>query len=95
MYGCFVSLNVCAPHVHLMPMEGVRFPGSGGTDGCEPPWGGWESNSAPLEEQPVCSYLLCLVSRPGGCQSLLQSAFCTMCHSLCIHGLSQLHIKTI
>ena len=33
--------------------EGIRSPGSGVTDGCEPPCGYGELNPGPLEEQPV------------------------------------------
>ena len=41
-----VFLSVCL-------CEGVRFPGAGVTDSCEPPCGCWELNLGPLEEQPV------------------------------------------
>ena len=33
--------------------EGIRFPGTGVTDGCEPLCGCRESNLGSLEEQPV------------------------------------------
>jgi hypothetical protein len=35
------------------PEEGSETPGTGVTGGCEPPWGCWELNTGPLEEQPV------------------------------------------
>ena len=33
--------------------DGIRSPGSGVADSCEPPCGGWDLNPGPLEEQPV------------------------------------------
>ena len=33
--------------------ESVRSSGTGATDSCEPPYGCWELNLGPLEEQPV------------------------------------------
>jgi hypothetical protein len=35
------------------PEEGIRSPGPGVRDGCEPPYGCKESNPGPLQEQPV------------------------------------------
>ena len=35
------------------PKEGTGSPGTGGPDGCEPPYGFWELNLNPLEEQQV------------------------------------------
>ena len=44
-------------HMHTRclrrPEEGVRFPGIGVTDGCEPSFRFWELNSGLLEGQPV------------------------------------------
>jgi hypothetical protein len=43
-------------HVHAVPREtkgGSRVPWTGVTDTCEPPCRYRESNSGPLEEQPV------------------------------------------
>jgi hypothetical protein len=40
-------------HCPKRPEEGVRSPGTGVTDGCEPPCGCWEFNSGRMEEQPV------------------------------------------
>jgi hypothetical protein len=37
----------------LETKEGVRFPWTGVTDGCELPCGCWESNPGPLQEQPM------------------------------------------
>ena len=36
-----------------MPAESVTSPGTGVTDGCEPPCMCWELNLGPLEEQSV------------------------------------------
>jgi hypothetical protein len=33
-------------------LEGIRSPGSGLTDSCEPPHGFWELSTGPLLEQP-------------------------------------------
>ena len=33
--------------------EGIRFLRTGGLDGCEPSYGGWESNLGPLHEQQM------------------------------------------
>ena len=45
------------------PKEGTESPGTGVPDGCEPPYGFWELNLSPLEEQQVFltteSYLQC------------------------------------
>ena len=41
--------------------DGVKYPGTGVTDGCEPLYGCWESNLGPLKEQP-----LLLTSEPRG-----------------------------
>jgi hypothetical protein len=35
------------------PEAPVRSPGTGVTNGCKPPCGGWELNPGPVEEQPV------------------------------------------
>ena len=35
------------------PAEGIEAPETTVTDDCEPPCGGWELNSGPLEEQSV------------------------------------------
>jgi hypothetical protein len=35
------------------PAEGVRYPGTGVTDGCEPPCRCWELNPESLEGQPL------------------------------------------
>jgi hypothetical protein len=36
-----------------LPEEGVKTPGTGATDGCEPSYGCWELNLGPLQEQHV------------------------------------------
>ena len=36
-----------------VPEEGIRSPGTGAPDPCEPPWGCWEWDPGPMEEQPV------------------------------------------
>lgn len=46
MHGCLVPM--CAASVR--PKEGIR---NGVTDHCEPPYGCWDLNSSPLEEQLV------------------------------------------
>ena len=51
-------------HMHAAPMEaeeGVGSPGTGVTDGYEPPYGCWELNQDLLEEQPVL-----LTAEPSG-----------------------------
>ena len=51
-------MYVYAPCACLVPMKarrGVRSPGTGVKDGCEPPCGCWESNPGPLEKQFVLS----------------------------------------
>jgi hypothetical protein len=49
----YISIN----HVHAWclqwPEQGVRSPGAGITDHCEPPCRCWELNPGPLQEQPV------------------------------------------
>jgi hypothetical protein len=53
------SLNiwVFCLHIHLYitrrPEEGIKYPGTGFTDGCEPPRGCWELNLGLLEDQQV------------------------------------------
>lgn len=37
----------------LCPEEGIRSPGTGATNGCEPPYGFWESNLVTQEEQTM------------------------------------------
>ena len=37
------------------PEEGITSPGTGVTDGCELPYGCWESDPGHLEEQPVAA----------------------------------------
>ena len=44
VHQCFACMYVC---------EGIRAPGTGVTDSCELPYGGWELNRGPLEKQPV------------------------------------------
>ena len=48
-----MSVHRVLPGALRRPEEGVGSPGTGITDGCEPPCGCWESNPGPLEEQPV------------------------------------------
>lgn len=45
-----VYINMC---LEPKEAEGVVSPGTGVMDGFEPPWGRWESNPGPLQEQPV------------------------------------------
>lgn len=42
-------------HVQQKSEEGIRSPGTGATYGCELPYGCWEPNPGPLDEQPVLS----------------------------------------
>jgi len=58
VYECFY-LYVCM-HVHPVcawclrrSEEGIRSPGTGDKEGCEPPCGFWELNLGPLQEQQV------------------------------------------
>ena len=37
--------------LHVYLCEGVGFPGTGVADSCDLPWGCWEFNPGPLEEQ--------------------------------------------
>jgi hypothetical protein len=57
--------------MHIEARRGVRSPGTGVTDGCEPPLCGcWELKPGPLQEQPVLlSHLssLSLLSVLYGC----------------------------
>ena len=53
--GCLVCLYVLQ-HMHAWCPEARRacqVPDTGVTDGCEPPWGYWDSKPGPLREQPV------------------------------------------
>lgn len=54
-YGVFAYMYVCVPYMclvvevsrgHLLPWHWVA-------DGCEPPYGHWQPNLGPLQEQPV------------------------------------------
>ena len=49
-------MSVCIPLAFLVPQkleEGIRFPGTGVTNDCEPSCGSWEQNSGSLQEQKV------------------------------------------
>ena len=48
-------MYVCLMHAWCLrkPEKGIGFPGTGVTDGREPPCGCWGLNLGPLEEQPV------------------------------------------
>lgn len=50
VYGCFVCMYICLPHVCLVPVEATVVLV---LDGSEPSCGCWESNLSPLKEQPV------------------------------------------
>lgn len=50
------ALEFC---LHICLCQGVRSPGTGVTDSCELPWGCWELNPGPLEEQ-----LVFLIAKP-------------------------------
>ena len=50
MYGCLVYMYVCVQYP-WGPEEGIRFPGTRVTDGCEPSRGYWELNPGSPEEQ--------------------------------------------
>jgi hypothetical protein len=63
-------MYICVLHTYVLPWkseEGVGFLGTGGTDGCDPPYGFYEPNPGLLEEhqvfltaepslQPLCRY---------------------------------------
>lgn len=53
----YVCMNVCMYVQYVWcpkrPEEGVRSPGTGVTDCCESPYGYWETNTGPLQEQQV------------------------------------------
>ena len=51
VYGCFAYMFVHMCLAPVEPEEGNRSPGTGVTDGCELPFGYWELNLHPLEEQ--------------------------------------------
>lgn len=57
MHMAVLPANMSVFHVHVWyqqrPEKGIGFPGTGITGNCELPCGCWESNWAPLEEQPV------------------------------------------
>jgi hypothetical protein len=67
---------------------GIRFPGTGVTDGCELSFGCWESNLDPLEEQPVpltaepSLHLLALDLKR--CVYEKKSLFICMCGFICL-----------
>ena len=44
---------VLSVYVYHMYAGALRSPGTGVTDGCEPPCGCWELNPGPIEEKPV------------------------------------------
>lgn len=44
------NVFLCVPCMCLVPAE-TRFPGTGFTELCEPPYGYWELNQSHLEEQ--------------------------------------------
>ena len=60
MYEYFACMYSYVPHMHAW-CDGA--PGTGVTDSCELPYGYWESNPSPLEEQPVL-----LITEPSSLQ---------------------------
>lgn len=79
-------MYVCVPHACLVPTRakrGPRVPQSGVTDGVEPLWGPWESNTGPPREHPL--FLTAEPSRyykrafkiipPLSCQGLYSAIF--------------------
>lgn len=68
MYGCFVCMSPCVPHMFLVHTEdrrGIWIPGDGVTDGCEPPCRCWESNPSSLEKQSVFLTVISSAPLPG------------------------------
>ena len=64
-----LCLHMCLYSMHVQdtqkPEEGVRSPGTGVIDSCEPPCVCWESNLGPVEKQPVLFFMgLSLLSPP-------------------------------
>lgn len=55
-------------HLHTVPPEaeeGVRSPGAGVRDDCDPPHGCWESSAGPLEDKPVLLIVVPSLSLKG------------------------------
>jgi hypothetical protein len=56
MYECFACVDVCVVYVSSAYGDQKRkleAPETGVTCGCELPYGCWELNLGPLQEQPV------------------------------------------
>ena len=50
LYGCFTCTNICTLYEYLLPQRqkgGIRSPGTGIIDGCEPPCG-WPDSALKL-----------------------------------------------
>jgi hypothetical protein len=52
LLACMFVCHICAWCLKRLE-EGIKSPGTGVTDDCEPSCGYWESNLGPLEEQLV------------------------------------------
>jgi hypothetical protein len=69
MYECFACVHIHEIRVCLKRSEeDRRAPGTGVTDGCEPPCGCWELNSGPLDHWAISPALSSLLSLPTSLQ---------------------------
>lgn len=48
-YACICFCTMCMAGTRGRPEEGVRIPGTGVIDSCEPPCGCWDLNTGPPE----------------------------------------------
>lgn len=55
VYECFACMYVYVAHACCLQRleEGVRSPGTGVKDGCEPPSFSWDPKPGPLQDQQV------------------------------------------
>lgn len=53
MHACLYVCALCVCLVSSEVIEAVQSPGTEVADGCELPYGCWESNPCPLQEQQV------------------------------------------
>lgn len=80
--GVLPTLCAC-----LVPVEGIRPPETGVMDGCELPYGCWESDLDLLEEQPVSLTTESSLQRPPSL-----SKFCLQSSHIDVMGLESHHL---
>lgn len=80
----FAWMSVCVPHTWLVLMEfrgGIRYPGTGVMNVCEPPHWCWELSPAPLQAQvlgDLSSSLTLLIHQSTSPSIHLFSSVCTI-----------------